>query len=337
VKKHLIRRIASDNSQRLRRVVQFLFFGLNVWIGVQFYLFVRYYETSGNSYPASRPSGIEGWLPIASLMNLKYLLVTGEMPRIHAAGMFLLMAFLLMSIFVRKSFCSWLCPIGTISEYLWKLGRETFRRSWILPRRLDIALRSLKYILLALFVYAVATMSADAIRAFLEGPYGVVADVKLLNFFRYLSQGAAITLAVLFVGSIFVKNLWCRYLCPYGALLGIAALGSPVRIRRNTATCIDCEKCAKACPAILPVDKLVQIRSAECTACMTCVSVCPAEGALNLTAARRPLRPWTVAAAIGVIFVGLYSYAELSGHWNSRVPQSTYLELIPRANEFAHP
>ncbi|HET8549860.1 MAG TPA: 4Fe-4S binding protein [Bryobacteraceae bacterium] len=332
-----MRRLARDHSQRIRQAVQIAFFLLNVWIGIQFYFFVRYYETNGATCPASRPSGIDGWLPIASLMNLKYLLQTGEIPRIHAAGMFLLLAFLLISVAMRKSFCSWLCPVGTLSEWLWKLGRETFRRNWTFPRWLDLPLRGIKYLLLALFLYAVGSMSSDAIRAFLEGPYGVVADVKLLNFFRYLSLTAAVTLGVLLIGSLFVRNLWCRYLCPYGALLGLFALASPVRIRRNPAACIDCAKCAQACPSTLPVDTLVQIRSAECTVCMTCVSVCPAEDALDLRAGRRRLSPAMVAGVIGMIFFSLYGYAELSGHWDAKLPQGLYLELIPRASEFAHP
>jgi polyferredoxin len=337
VKKPLVRRVARDHSQRIRQAVQLAFFLLNVWIGVQFYLFVRYYETDGAAYPASHPAGIDGWLPIASLMNLKYLVVTGEVPRLHAAGMFLLIAFLLISVVMRKSFCSWLCPVGTLSEWLWKLGRETFRRNWSLPRWLDVPLRALKYVLLALFLYAVGSMSAEAIRAFLGGPYGIIADVKLLNFFRYLSFGAAITLAILFIGSIFIRNLWCRYLCPYGALLGLFALVSPVRIRRNASACIDCAKCTQVCPSTLPVDTLIQIRSAECTACMTCVSVCPAEGALDLKAGRLRLSPVIVASVIAGIFFSVYGYAELTGHWDADVPQGVYLQLVPRANDFGHP
>jgi hypothetical protein len=44
-----------------------------------------------------------------------------------------------------------------------------------------------------------------------------------------------------------------------------------------------------------------------------------------------------VASVIGVIFFGIYGYAELTGHWNAKVPQGVYLELIPRADEFGHP
>ena len=189
--------------------------------------------------------------------------------------MFLLIAFLAASWIFRKSFCGWLCPVGTASEYLWRLGRQTFGRNFRLPRKLDIGLRSLKYLLLALFLYAVGSMSVPAIRAFLEGPYGIVDDVKMLNFFRFLGLAGGIVVALLVIASVFVQNFWCRYLCPYGALMGLAALTSPLRIRRETSQCIDCGKCAKACPSALPVDKLITIRSPECTGCLECVASCP--------------------------------------------------------------
>src|SRR5690349_16286490 len=334
----LVRRTDRDYSQRLRRGTQLAFLALNVWIGVQFFLFVRYYETGGATAYADRPPGVEGWLPIASMMNLKVLLATGEIPRLHPAGMFLLIAFLAASWIFRKSFCSWLCPVGTVSEYLWKLGRRTFRRNFRLPRGLDIALRGLKYILLGLFLYAVGSMSVGAIRAFLEGPYGIVDDVKMLNFFRFLGLTGGLVVAVLVVASVFVQNVWCRYLCPYGALMGMAALASPLRIRRNPVSCIDCGKCAKACPSVLPVDKLITIASAECTGCLECVATCPAADALFLAAPRKRRVPaWAVAAGTVVLFVGLVGYARWQGRWHTDLPSQVYGQLIPHANEFTHP
>lgn len=122
------KRALSEHSQTLRSTVQLAFLLLNLWIGVQFYLFVRYYETGGRSIRVSRPPGVEGWLPIASLMNLKALLQTGHLPAIHPAGTLLLIAFLALSLIFRKSFCGWLCPVGTVSEYLWRLGMQTVRK-----------------------------------------------------------------------------------------------------------------------------------------------------------------------------------------------------------------
>ncbi len=334
----LVKRAPPDRSQRLRWAFQTAFLLLNVWIGVEFYLFVRYYETAGKTVYVGRPPGIEGWLPIASLMNLKVWLATGHLPALHPAGVVLLVAFLAISFFWRKAFCSWLCPVGTISEWLWRIGRRTFRKNFYLPRWADVALRSLKYILLGLFLYAVASMSVAAIGAFLEGPYGVIADVKMLNFFRFLSVTAAVILGVLLVASVFIQNFWCRYLCPYGALVGLAARFSPARIRRAPEACIDCAKCAKVCPALLPVDKLITVRSVECTGCLDCVAVCPAAGALWMSAGKRRRIPaWVMAAGIAFLFLGFVGYAQWTGHWSTDIPGQVYSDLIPRAHEFSHP
>ncbi|MCU0247087.1 MAG: 4Fe-4S binding protein [Bryobacter sp.] len=326
---------APDRSQRWRSSVQIAFFLLNLWIGYEFYLFVRQFE-GGVAGPA-RPAGVEGWLPIAGLMNTKYFLTTGTMPAVHPAAAVLLMIFVAQSLLLRKAFCSWFCPVGTLSEWLWKFGRKTFRRNFFLPRWLDVGLRSLKYVLLGLFLYAIGGMTAAAIVDFLGSPYGLVADVKMLNFFRFLSPTAAVVIGVLIFASVFVQNFWCRYLCPYGALMGLASLASPLRIRRTASKCIDCALCRKACPARLPVDTNTVIRSAECLGCLECVTICPAEGALAMTAARRPVATQWIAAAAVFLFVGGVTLAKLNGHWDSPIPDRVYQELVPRVHEFAHP
>jgi polyferredoxin len=337
-KKKPIRRRGRDDSQLVRRWMQVLFLALNVWIGVQFFLFVRHYETGGRSVWVQRPPGVEGWLPIASLMNLKVFLLTGDLPRLHPAGMFLLIAFLGISLVFRKAFCSWLCPVGTISEWLWKLGHRAFRRNFFPPRWADIGLRGLKYILLGLFLYAVGSMPVAAIRDFLEGPYGVISDVKMLNFFRNLGATGALVLGALALASVLVPNFWCRYLCPYGALLGLVAKLGPTRIRRAPDACIDCARCAKACPSQLAVDKLIGIGSAECTGCLECVAVCPAQGALFVSLPRRRVLPaWAMAAGIAILFFGVVAGARWAGHWHTNLPAGVYMELIPRAREFSHP
>ena len=89
IRKKLLKRAPPDRSQRLRRLTQLAFLALNVWIGIRVLSFVRYYETGGRSPFATRPAGVEGWLPIAALMNLKVLLLTGRMPSLHPAGLFL--------------------------------------------------------------------------------------------------------------------------------------------------------------------------------------------------------------------------------------------------------
>jgi polyferredoxin len=345
-RKKLVRRTDREYSQQLRLGFQLAFVALNVWIGVQFYQWVRWAETAGATREVARPAGVEGWLPIAGLMQFKYVLVSGQLPRVHPAAFVLFAAFVGMSWLLRKAFCGWLCPVGTVSEYLWKLGRFMFRRNFRLPRWLDVSLRGLKYLLLAFFAYAVSGMTAEAIQQFVASPYGLIVDVRMLNFFRYLGGVAAYVVLGLVIGSMLVQNLWCRYLCPYGALLGLAALASPVRITRREAGCIDCAKCAKGCPSMLPVDRLVQIRSAECTGCLECVAVCPAKETLVLSVnprfpkegKHRPQVPvWAFAAGIAIIFFGLVGYAKITGHWNTELPKQVYFQLVPTASEQAHP
>lgn len=343
LRKKLVRRAVPDRSQALRRSFQFAFLAWNIWLGGVFYFWVRHFET-GSFGSRMRPAGIEGWLPIAGLMNLKFWLSTGHIPSTHPAALFLLVAFLAIAFLLRKAFCSWLCPVGTLSEWLGRAGRKLFGRNFQLARWLDLPLRGLKYLLLGFFAWAVANMSPDAIEQFMHSPYGAIADVRMLNFFRNLGETAAIVLGILVLASVLVQNLWCRYLCPYGALLGITSLFSPFRIRRSEAACIDCAKCAKACPSALRVDQLISIKSAECTGCLECIAVCPSEGALNLALphwTRSPnecrLPPWAMAAAIAALFFGIVGYAKTAGYWNGDVPDHIYRQLVPRSNEVDHP
>jgi polyferredoxin len=341
-KKKLERRLDRDYSQLARRSYQTAFLLLNVWLGGVFYSWVRGLETGASSADIAPPPGIEGWLPIAGLMNLKYFLLTGLVPSIHPAAMFLLVAFLAMSFLFRKAFCSWLCPVGTLSEYLGLLGQKIFGRNFRIWRWIDIPLRGLKYFLLGFFAWAISSMPAAAIANFMHSDYGLVAGVKMLNFFRHLGETGLIVVGILVLASVFVQNFWCRYLCPYGALLGFASLLSPVRIRREPQPCIDCGKCAKVCPSSLPVDKLVTIKSAECTGCLECVAICPAEGALHLALPQfsnppKRIPSWIMAAGIAVLFFGIVGYAKAVGLWESHVPGAVYRQLVPHASQARHP
>jgi hypothetical protein len=77
-KKKLIRRVDVDRSQTYRRSFQGAFVALNLWLGVEFYFWVRQFEVRVIDTRFHRPAGVEGWLPIAGLMNLKYWLWGGE-------------------------------------------------------------------------------------------------------------------------------------------------------------------------------------------------------------------------------------------------------------------
>ena len=126
--------------------------------------------------------------------------------------------------------------------------------------------------------------------------------------------------------------------CPNpGAMLGLASLLSPARIRRDPVSCIDCDKCTNACPSLLPVAKLTIVKSPECTGCLECVTSCPSVGALRMGTGRLTLQPWIMAAGIAALFLLIVGYAQVTGHWHTSIPDDVLFNLIPRAAEFGHP
>jgi polyferredoxin len=146
--------ITRNPIQSYRRIIQSLFLATTILIGVQFSVFVNQLQ-SGVIPTISRPPGIEAFLPISSLISLKYLLVTGIFNRVHPSGLIILIIVLSTAILLKRGFCSWVCPFGLLTEYLNRIHGLIFRKNIKLPRWLDYPLRSLKYLLLAFFLWAI--------------------------------------------------------------------------------------------------------------------------------------------------------------------------------------
>ena len=286
-----------------------------------------------------RPPGAEGFLPISGLMGILDWVYQGTLNRIHPAATILVILALLSAVLLRKSFCSWVCPVGLISEFLARLGRKICGRNLLVWRWLDRPLQSLKYLLLAFFVWAICTMSAEALQAFIQSPYNKVADVKMGLFFVNLGAVGITVMVILVVGSVFVQGLWCRYLCPYGALLGLFSWMSPVRIRRQAESCTECSLCDKACMARLPVSKLSVVRSVECTGCVDCLAVCPVANTLELAAGPRRMGIPTYAAAVVLLFLLGTVVARVTGHWQNDIGEQEYVQRFQQIDspEYGHP
>jgi polyferredoxin len=326
-----IRNKPSSDGQQLRFWVQFAFLILCLWIGIEFILWYYYHEGSG-AIAVTRPPGVEGFLPISSLMSFWYLILSGELHPVHPAGLFIFLAIVLMSIVVKKSFCSWFCPVGTLSENIGEFGKKLFKRNFRVWKWLDYPLRSLKYLMLGFLVWVVFfQMTAEDLRLFLDSPYNKVADVKMLLFFIDISRFSLIVIGLLVLFSLFIRNFWCRYLCPYGALLGITGLLSPFRITRNPESCTDCGKCSKVCPNSIAVHRQRVVMSDECTSCLACTDACPVSDTLRLKASSRSRFAWKpawVAAAVAGIFILATGIGMLTGNWHSSVSEAEFSRRI---------
>jgi polyferredoxin len=325
-------------SWLLRNLVHTGFLLVTVVVGVLFYRFVQA-AAQGNFPLPDRPASVEGFLPISGIMGLKHWWLTGSLNTVHPAATIILVLALVLSLFLRKSFCSWICSVGWLSEKLAALGRRIFGRNFRLTKWADVPLRALKYLLLGFFGNAIWHMGAVALGAFIDSPYNRVADVKLGLFFVNLG-GVGLGICVfLVVASMFVQGAWCRYLCPYGALLGIFSRLSPVRIQRDPISCTDCGLCDKVCMSRLPVSTSIDMRDAECTGCLDCLAVCPAGDALALKAGPRRMPVWTFAALLLALYLGGYAGARTLGLWDSAIGDLEHAARIQNINspEYGHP
>jgi len=331
-----------NNVQNVRFYIQTFFSFLTIWIGIEFIFFISWLESNGMEAFSNRPPGVEAFLPISSLMSLLLFFKTGEIHPVHPAGLFIFVAILSVSFFFGKSFCSWICPIGFISEMIGDFGekiqKKIFKRKIVLPKYIDYPLRSLKYLLLGFFAYAIIGMSAISLSKFLDAPYNIMSDVKMYYFFAKISQFSLIVIAVLFILSIIIRNFWCRYLCPYGALLGIFSLLSFNKIKRNTESCTDCGHCSVVCPSNIKVHKLKTVISDECVSCLKCIDACPISNTLDLrtTVGKKKFEKKYVGIAILTIYFAILGIAIITNNWQNNVSKEKYLELFPDINAFDH-
>ena len=317
-----------EDSQFLRSTIQATFIFLCVWIGLEFFLFVKWGSTSGQSSFIPRSPGVEGFLHISALISLKYWMQTGIINDIHPSGLFILIGILATGLFMKKAFCSWLCPIGTLSEALGMFGKKIFGKNLVIPKWLDYPLRSLKYILLLFFLLSIWQMDVPLLKAFIYSPYNKVADIKMFMFFANISTFALWTIVILMIFSVFIKNFWCRYLCPYGGLLGILSWLSPLKVTRNKSTCIDCELCTKVCPSNIKVHKTTKVWSDECTNCLACVHVCPVKNTLDIRTSltKTKVPNWVFGVLVIGVFVAITGLAMLTGHWQNSITKEEYLK-----------
>jgi polyferredoxin len=318
----------------IRRTCQVLFLITTLLIGYQFYQFVHPLE-QGMMPDIQRPPGVEAFLPISALVSLKYFAQTHVINQIHPSGLLILCFVLLSALVVKKSFCSWVCPIGFVSEILIRVHYRLFKKGIGIMPSLDSVLRGLKYCLLSIFLFAILyKMGPVALEQFVFSSYNIVADIKMLKFFTDISATALTILLSLVILSILIRNFWCRYLCPYGALLGVWGFLSPFKVRRDASTCTACKKCDRVCPCSILISSKKTIVSDECFACGKCVDVCPEVNTLSISlpGSRFKLPPLAIAGMVILIFLGGSFLARGAGSWHNRVPNQAYLSAMLENN-----
>ena len=252
-------------------------------------------------------------------------------------------ALVLAVVLFSKLFCSYICPIGTISEWLGKLG-EKWKVRVTISGTLDKVLRILKYVLLFITLYFTLTSSELACKWFCPYFSTVTAfhpDVNVI-------MGIAALVIVVF-GSIFFRLFWCKYICPLGAisnifrfflmfaitmvvyvliriigvelsfvwplavscilgygleLLSMRSKTFPLfKIKRHEDLCTNCKLCTKHCPMALEVHNQDTVKHIDCHMCGDCIEVCPEKGALTIN---KKGRKWWPALVLVILILAAF-------------------------------
>ena len=175
-----------------------------------------------------------------------------QVPIVLAIGV--LVVFVVLTFIFGRAFCGYVCPIGAVQELIYRLPVKKIRFS---NKVIPVALH---FILFVTFL-VLAIVFSEALLKYL--------GVK--DFF-HLSTATSFfyVFLTLLITSAFYYRLFCRFLCPYGMLLSLAAIKSRFKLRR-TADCKDCGKCEKACPTNEAAET---DQKQECYLCNRCVEAC---------------------------------------------------------------
>ncbi len=297
-----------------RRLVQLGFLTLTI-VGV--------YIWQGNA---------ERWCPFGGVEGIYTYVTEGNLVcSLGVSNFYILGGVLLMTLLVRRAFCSHICPIGTLSEWLHGLGgRVGLPRLRVAPRA-DRLLSLLKYVALVIILWV--TWSAAELHFRVCDPcYALISrHGEDITMWAYIVAGAIV------LASLVLTLPFCRWLCPLAAVLNPFSRIGVGRIQRGAEACVDCGACAAACPVAIPVDRCREVTAARCLACMNCVTVCPtrAEGALRF-AHRGAKSAWpygvvvaVVLGCVGVAVAAAYAVPlpSFTREWGTPPAQSATVEL----------
>jgi polyferredoxin len=183
----------------------------------------------------------------------------------------------ILTIFWGRKFCGYICFFGTLQEWIYNLRKAKNKFTQLIPFRLHRILIKLRYLILV-FTIITAYLSIQYV-------YMKFCPVLSLAFPEYIGMAGITTLLIIIVGGFFIERCWCRYLCPYAALMNVFEfVGKFLRIKRakifrNIQTSINCFNCANYCPMNIDLGCKEEIEDVNCIQCLRCVRKCSKTGA----------------------------------------------------------
>ncbi len=265
-------------TDQVRLGIQIFFFVLIAAIAVNHSL----EEASSGGLPILSSASLHALCPFGGVVSVYQYATTGTFVKKTLESSFILMWIVFaLTLLLGPVFCGWVCPLGSIQEWVGNLGKKIFGRKYnrFIPYRFDRILRYLRYLMLGWVVYMTA-VTGKLVFADIDPYYA------LFNFWTgEVAIAGLVILGLVLAASLLAERPFCKYACPYGAVLGIFNLFRIFKIKRNVPTCTDCKACDKSCPMNIPVSEGAVVRSHQCISCMKCTSeqACPIENTVELT------------------------------------------------------
>lgn len=197
---------------------------------------------------------------------------------VASLGIFIGLLFMLLSIWYGRVFCAYICPLGTLQELTYSLRRKKPRQhvAFIYERRL------------AKFKYIVLLINAILVLLGVSWLYINFCPIYGLSRLPTWAMGGLLVFAMILLLGLCLERFWCRYLCPYAALLNLSqklgkVLNIPRRkVYRNLERCIDCGLCSQNCPMNLDILAAEYVEAEDCIHCLRCTLPCPKPGTISI-------------------------------------------------------
>ncbi len=306
-------------KQYIRRGIQISFFILVALISINHTL-----ADSGRALPIIGTGSLHAICPFGTVAGIVQLVRVGTfVKKVHGASLILLYLVLLLAILFGPVFCGWMCPLGSIQEWINKLGRKIGFRQKKVPIKIDRVLRYLRYVVLGVVILK-TTQAGELVFTTIDPYYA------LFNFWTpefVVSSG--VVLIIVLGANLYIERAWCKYFCPLGAFLGISNIFRLFKFRRRRETCTSCQLCTSSCPMNIEVHKRELVKDHQCISCFQCTSEvnCPEDKTVELKVSTKGLGVTLPGMGIIVllVMVGGISFASLTNSFeteSSKVPQT---------------
>lgn len=251
-------------------------------------------EVNEKKPPVSQRQKIRRWILIISFLLIPVtifyvspiVIMMGAEEGIATGSLFLFVLLFLLSLFVARLWCGWLCPMGAWQEICSPVIKRTVKEGW--PNWIKYGVT-----VLWLAMIGFTFKNAGGIRA-VDPFYGTVNGISISSF-EVLTLVAIIFFVIFAVAFVAGRRGFCHVLCPIAGLMVAGRkirnlIGWPaLQLSADASRCIDCKKCSKECPMGLDVNSMVrkgEMENADCILCASCADACP-QGVIMYGMAKR--------------------------------------------------